>query len=50
MQPSPYTPGAVAREVIGRDKHLTAIQRHLAMLSSYSRFEGRIQVLSAHAV
>ncbi|MCH6196570.1 ATP-binding protein [Corynebacterium mastitidis] len=44
MQPSPYTPGAVAREVIGRDKHLTAIQRHLSMLVNFPRLEGRIQV------
>lgn len=44
MQPSPYTPGAVAREIIGRDKQLTSIQRSLAMLVSFPRLEGRIQV------
>lgn len=44
MQPSPYTPGAVTRDIVGREKQITAIQRDLAYLVSFPRFSGRIQV------
>ena len=44
MQPSPYTPGAVTPDIVGRDKQINAIQRDLAYLVSFPRLSGRIQV------
>lgn len=44
MQPSPYTPGAVTRDIVGRDKQIAEIQRDLAYLVNFPRLSGRIQV------
>ena len=44
MQLSPYTPGTVASDVVGRERQLRDVDRTLAFLKSFPRFEGRINV------
>lgn len=44
MQPSPYTPGAVSREVPGREQPLAEIEERLAYLSQLGRLVERIRV------
>ncbi|WP_158607499.1 ATP-binding protein [Flexivirga caeni] len=44
MQPSPYTPGEVARSVPGRSVPLGQIEERLAYLSDLQRLVGRIRV------
>ncbi|WP_446663679.1 ATP-binding protein [Flexivirga sp. B27] len=43
-QPSPYTPGAVAREIPGRNKQLAAIEERLDMMTMVGRMVPRIRV------
>lgn len=43
-QPSPYTPGAVAREVPGRNKQLAQIDERLQLMTSLGRLVPRIRV------
>lgn len=43
-QPSPYTPGEVAREVPGRSQQLAEIDERLAYMSDLKRLVGRIRV------
>ena len=43
-QPSPYTPGEVAREVPGRDVQLAEIGERLAYMTQLGRLVGRIRV------
>lgn len=47
MQPSPYTPGAVAREVPGRALQLAQIDERLSYLLDLQRFVGRIRIDTA---
>ncbi|HET9102926.1 MAG TPA: ATP-binding protein [Solirubrobacteraceae bacterium] len=44
MQPSPYTPGEVAREVPGRGEQLAQVDERLAYLVDLQRLVGRIRV------
>ncbi|MUM17998.1 ATP-binding protein [Mycobacterium sp. CBMA271] len=44
MQPSPYTPGQVAREVVGRAEQLAEIGERLMYMSELGRLIGRIRV------
>ncbi len=44
MQPSPYTPGELARAVPGREAPLTAIAERLTHLAQLQRLVGRIRV------
>ncbi|GGB48412.1 hypothetical protein GCM10011492_44590 [Flexivirga endophytica] len=44
MQPSPYTPGEIARRVPGRSVPLGQIDERLAYLSDLRRLVGRIRV------
>lgn len=44
MQPSPYTPGQVAREVVGRAEQLAEIDERLMYLAELGRLIGRIRV------
>lgn len=44
MQPSPYTPGEVAREVHGRTQQLVEIDERLAYMVDLQRLVGRIRV------
>ena len=43
-QPSPYTPGEVAREVPGRTMQLAEIDERLTYLIDLQRLVGRIRV------
>lgn len=43
-QPSPYTPGQVAREVPGRHQQLAEIDERLAFMIDLRRLVGRIRV------
>jgi hypothetical protein len=44
MQPSPYTPGQVAREVLGRGEQLAQVDERLTYLAELRRLIGRIRV------
>jgi len=44
MQPSPYTPGQVAREVLGRGEQLAQVEERLTYLAELRRLIGRIRV------
>ncbi|MBB2891649.1 AAA family ATPase [Flexivirga oryzae] len=44
VQPSPYTPGAVARETPGRSRQLAEISERLDMMSATGRLVSRIRV------
>jgi len=44
MQPSPYTPGQVAREVVGRAEQLAEIGERLMYMAELGRLIGRIRV------
>lgn len=44
MQPSPYTPGQVAREVLGRGEQLAQVDERLIYLAELRRLIGRIRV------
>ncbi|SHR96757.1 Predicted ATPase [Mycobacteroides abscessus subsp. abscessus] len=44
MQPSPYTPGQVAREVVGRAEQLAEIGERLMYMTELGRLIGRIRV------
>lgn len=44
MQPSPYTPGQVAREVVGRAEQLAEIGELLMYMAELGRLIGRIRV------
>ncbi|MGH3724754.1 MAG: ATP-binding protein [Mycobacterium sp.] len=44
MQPSPYTPGQVAREVVGRAEQLAEIGERLMYMAELGRLVGRIRV------
>lgn len=44
MQPSPYTPGEVARAVPGRAIQLAEIDERLSVLADLGRLVGRIRV------
>ncbi|RNI24906.1 ATP-binding protein [Flexivirga caeni] len=44
VQPSPYTPGAVARETPGRNQQLAQINERLELMSSLGRLVPRIRV------
>lgn len=44
MQPSPYTPGQVAREVVGRTEQLAEIGERLIYMAELGRLIGRIRV------
>lgn len=44
MQPSPYTPGAVSKDVPGREQPLAEIEERLAYLSQLGRLVDRIRV------
>ena len=44
QQRSPYTPGAVAHHLPGRDVHLTRVSVHLTNLSVYRQLDGRVHV------
>ncbi|QDZ41971.1 ATP-binding protein [Corynebacterium sp. sy039] len=44
MQTSPYTPGTIAHDIIGRDSQIEQIQQQLALLATFPRFMGRIEV------
>ncbi len=44
MQPSPYTPGEVARAVPGRERQLAEIDERLSFVTRLHRLAGRIRV------
>ena len=44
MQPSPYTPGQVARQVPGRGQQLAQVDERLSYLAELRRLVGRIRV------
>ncbi|GAB5903839.1 ATP-binding protein [Mycobacteroides chelonae] len=44
MQPSPYTPGQVARDVVGRTEQLAEIGERLMYMTELGRLIGRIRV------
>lgn len=44
VQPSPYTPGAVARETPGRNRQLAAINERLDLMAALGRLVPRIRV------
>lgn len=44
MQPSPYTPGSVAKETYGREKHMKNLRRELAFLAQFQELVGRVSV------
>lgn len=44
MQPSPYTPGEIARTVPGREEQLRQVDERLAYLSQVRRLVGRVRV------
>lgn len=43
-QPSPYTPGAVAREIPGRSRQLAEIEERLSLMTALGRLVPRIRV------
>lgn len=44
MQPSPYTPGELARAVPGRDRQVEDISAGLAMVAGFGELAGRIRI------
>ncbi|WP_283633690.1 ATP-binding protein [Mycolicibacterium poriferae] len=44
QQRSPYTPGAIALHLPGRDVHLARVSVHLTNLSVYRQLDGRVHV------
>lgn len=44
MQPSPYTPGAIAPEVPGRDHQLAEFDERLSLMADLRRFIGRPRI------
>lgn len=44
VQPSPYTPGEVARDVPGHDQQLAEIGERLSYMTQLQRLVGRIRV------
>lgn len=47
MQPSPYTPGQIARQVPGRDEQLADIDEQISLMADLGEFIGRVRVDAA---
>ena len=47
MQPSPYTPGDIARPLVGREEHLAAIDERLSYVSDLQRLAARPRIVVA---